>query len=94
MSETRTLTARQYEQELLRLQTELVYMQEWIVTTGHRLVVLFEGRDTAGKDGVIKRDHHVPEPAHLSRRRAAHTHRARAHAVVLPALRRPPAGSR
>ncbi len=49
------LSAKQYEQELLRLQTELVYLQEWIVATGQRLVVLFEGRDTAGKGGVIKR---------------------------------------
>jgi polyphosphate kinase 2 len=49
------LTVKQYEKELLRLQTELVYIQEWIVATGGRLVVLFEGRDTAGKDGVIKR---------------------------------------
>jgi polyphosphate kinase 2 len=49
------LTRKQYEQELLRLQTELVRMQEWIVAGGRRLVVLFEGRDTAGKDGVIKR---------------------------------------
>ncbi len=49
------LTARQYEKELMRLQTELVYMQEWIVAKRERLVVLFEGRDTAGKDGVIKR---------------------------------------
>jgi polyphosphate kinase len=49
------LTEKQYEKELLRLQTELVYMQEWIVAGGRRLVVLFEGRDTAGKDGVIKR---------------------------------------
>jgi polyphosphate kinase 2 len=49
------LSNKQYEKELLRLQTELVYMQEWIVTNGRRLVVLFEGRDTAGKDGVIKR---------------------------------------
>jgi polyphosphate kinase len=39
----------------LRLQTELVFMQEWIVAHGRRLVVLFEGRDTAGKGGVIKR---------------------------------------
>jgi polyphosphate kinase 2 len=46
---------KQYEKELLRLQTELVYMQEWIVAEGRRLVVLFEGRDTAGKGGVIKR---------------------------------------
>ncbi len=42
------LTHGQYEKELLRLQTELVYMQEWIVAGGQRLVVLFEGRDTAG----------------------------------------------
>ncbi|HWJ49656.1 MAG TPA: polyphosphate kinase 2 [Solirubrobacteraceae bacterium] len=49
------LSQREYEQELLRLQTELVYMQEWIVAHRERLVVLFEGRDTAGKDGVIKR---------------------------------------
>jgi polyphosphate kinase len=49
------LSEKQYEKELLRLQTELVYMQEWIVATGRRLVVVFEGRDTAGKDGVIKR---------------------------------------
>ena len=49
------LTVKQYDKELLRLQTELVYMQEWIVANGRRLVVLFEGRDTAGKDGAIKR---------------------------------------
>ncbi len=49
------LTSKQYEKELLRLQTELVYMQEWVVANGERLVVVFEGRDTAGKDGVIKR---------------------------------------
>jgi polyphosphate kinase 2 len=49
------LTRKQYEKELLRLQTELVYLQEWVVDRGERLVVVFEGRDTAGKDGVIKR---------------------------------------
>ena len=55
MPVTHELSAKQYEKELLRLQTELVYMQEWIVARGQRLVVLFEGRATAGKDGVIKR---------------------------------------
>ncbi|HEY1458141.1 MAG TPA: polyphosphate kinase 2 [Solirubrobacteraceae bacterium] len=55
MSAPVTLTAKQYEKQLLRLQTELVYMQEWILANDKRLVVLFEGRDTAGKDGVIKR---------------------------------------
>ncbi len=44
-----------YEQELFRLQAELVEMQEWVRTTGARLVVLFEGRDAAGKGGTIKR---------------------------------------
>jgi len=53
--ESLELNVKQYEKELLRLQTELVYMQEWIVANDRRLVVLFEGRDTAGKDGVIRR---------------------------------------
>src|SRR3954452_17585525 len=44
-----------YEAELLRLQGELVQMQEWVRTTGTRLVVVFEGRDAAGKGGAIKR---------------------------------------
>jgi polyphosphate kinase 2 len=55
VSDPAELTVKQYEKELLRLQTELVYMQEWIVAEGQRLIVIFEGRDTAGKDGVIKR---------------------------------------
>jgi polyphosphate kinase 2 len=55
VSSPEKLSAKQYEKELLRLQTELVFMQESIVAAGQRLVVLFEGRDTAGKDGVIKR---------------------------------------
>jgi len=55
VAQPRELTNKQYEKELLRLQTELVYMQEWIVAHERRLVVLFEGRDTAGKDGTIKR---------------------------------------
>jgi polyphosphate kinase 2 len=44
-----------YFRELIRLQRELVKLQDWIVANGHRLVVLFEGRDAAGKGGVIKR---------------------------------------
>lgn len=55
MGDPEVLSTKQYEKELLRLQTELVYMQEWIVASAQRVVVLFEGRDTAGKDGVIKR---------------------------------------
>lgn len=44
-----------YFRELFRLQGELVKLQDWIVTEKLRLVVIFEGRDAAGKGGVIKR---------------------------------------
>lgn len=44
-----------YPKEELRLQEELVALQEWIRTTGVKLVVIFEGRDTAGKGGTINR---------------------------------------
>ena len=44
-----------YFRELLRLQSELVKLQDWVVAHKHRVVVLFEGRDAAGKGGVIKR---------------------------------------
>jgi polyphosphate kinase 2 len=44
-----------YERELLRLQEELVKMAEWIKWSGARVVVIFEGRDAAGKGGAIKR---------------------------------------
>ena len=44
-----------YEAELARLQIELVKLQEWIKHQGLKVVVLFEGRDAAGKGGVIKR---------------------------------------
>ncbi len=44
-----------YEKELAKLQLELVKLQEWIKSKGLRVVVLFEGRDAAGKGGVIKR---------------------------------------
>jgi polyphosphate kinase 2 len=44
-----------YETELFRLQGELVKMQEWVRAEGARIVVIFEGRDAAGKGGTIKR---------------------------------------
>ncbi len=46
---------RVYFQELIRLQSELIKLQDWVSHTGERIVVLFEGRDSAGKGGVIKR---------------------------------------
>src|SRR2546423_13698668 len=49
------LSRKVYEKELLRLQRELVAMQEWVRAEGARIVVIFEGRDAAGKGGTIKR---------------------------------------
>lgn len=49
------LNRKLYEAELEKLQVELVKMQEWVKHTGARIVVVFEGRDAAGKGGVIKR---------------------------------------
>jgi polyphosphate kinase 2 len=44
-----------YFKELFRMQAELVKLQDWVVASGKKIVVLFEGRDAAGKGGVIKR---------------------------------------
>ena len=46
---------KEYEAELFKLQVELVKLQEWAKKTGARIVILFEGRDAAGKGGIIKR---------------------------------------
>jgi polyphosphate kinase len=46
---------RSYFAELFRLQAELVKLQDWVVDTGQKVVILFEGRDAAGKGGAIKR---------------------------------------
>jgi polyphosphate kinase 2 len=46
---------RTYFKELFHLQGELVKLQDWVVATGHKAVIVFEGRDAAGKGGVIKR---------------------------------------
>ncbi|HTH14616.1 MAG TPA: polyphosphate kinase 2 [Spirochaetia bacterium] len=54
MKEHSKLTKEAYEDELERLTVELVKLQEWVKHEGLRVVVLFEGRDAAGKGGVIK----------------------------------------
>jgi polyphosphate kinase len=55
MPEPEVLDKKGYKKELRRLQVELVRLQEWIVHEGLKVVVLFEGRDTAGKGGTIRR---------------------------------------
>ena len=49
------LPKKVYERELIRLQAELVRLQEWVRVEGQRLVIIFEGRDAAGKGSTIKR---------------------------------------
>ena len=49
------MTRRSYEREKYRLQVELLKLQAWVKETGQRVVILFEGRDAAGKGGTIKR---------------------------------------
>jgi polyphosphate kinase len=49
------LKSKEYERELRKLQTSLVEMQEWVKVSGAKIAVVFEGRDAAGKGGVIHR---------------------------------------
>jgi len=55
LADKKELTKKVYEEELDKLQIELVKLQEWIKHKGLKVVVIFEGRDAAGKGGVIKR---------------------------------------
>src|SRR5262245_30218209 len=48
------LTRKDYEKELQRLQAELCILQEWVKHKGLRVIIVFEGRDGAGKGGTIK----------------------------------------
>ncbi|MFF7240548.1 polyphosphate kinase 2 [Streptomyces collinus] len=62
------LPRKTYEKELLRLQTELVKLQEWVRAERARLVIVFEGRDAAGKGGTIQRvtEHLNPRVARIA----------------------------
>jgi polyphosphate kinase 2 len=48
------MKSKAYEKALRKLQVQLCYLQEWVKTTGARVIVVFEGRDAAGKGGTIK----------------------------------------
>src|SRR5512140_2051109 len=48
------MTGKQYAKELRKLQTELCRLQEWVKAKGLKVIVIFEGRDAAGKGGTIK----------------------------------------
>ncbi len=61
------ISRRSYEAQKARLQAELLKVQKWVAETGERIVILFEGRDAAGKGGTIKRfmEHLNPREARV-----------------------------
>jgi polyphosphate kinase 2 len=55
LEERQKLSRKDYEKKLAKLQTELCYLQDWVRESGARVIIVCEGRDTAGKGGLIKR---------------------------------------
>ena len=55
---------KKYEKTLISLQQELVKLQEWVIQEGKKIVIIFEGRDAAGKGGTIKRVTEHLNPRH------------------------------
>ena len=80
------LRRKEYEAELAKLQGELVAMQEWVKASGAKICVVFEGRDTAGKGGTIKRIVERVSPRVFRVVALAHADRAREVADVHPAV--------
>ena len=54
-AEAKKARNKAYEKEIARLQVEIAYLQSWVQASGARIVIIFEGRDAAGKGGIIKR---------------------------------------
>jgi len=78
---------RLYLRELLKLQLELIKLQDWMEATGERVCVLFEGRDSAGKGGVIKRITQRLNPRICRVVALNKPSKKRTHTMVLPTLR-------
>jgi polyphosphate kinase 2 (PPK2 family) len=85
------ISTKAYEKEMEDLQVELLKVQSWVKNNNERIVILFEGRDAAGKGGTIKRfmEHLNPRGARVVALGKAD--RARTHPMVFPALHRQPA---
>ena len=77
---------REYEKEMRVLQGELVAMQEWVKASGARICVVFEGLDSAGKGGTIRRITERTSPRVFEAHRTAHSDGAREVTDVHPAL--------
>ena len=81
---------KEYEKQLRKLQVELCALQDWVKHEGLRVVVVFEGRDAAGKGGTIKAITERVSPACVPRRRAAGAVGSREGTIVFAALRSTP----
>ena len=88
--EPRRLDKRAYEKELEHLQVEFVRLQEWVVHKRLKVVVIFEGRDTAGKGGTIRRITEKTNPRVVRTVALATPTEREQTQMVLPALRRAP----
>jgi len=88
------LSRKNYEKQKYRLQVELLKLQAWVKNTGQKVVILFEGRDAAGKGGTIKRfmEHLNPRGAHVVA--LEKPSEVEVGQWVLPALRAAPAHRR
>ena len=80
------LSLKKYLKELAKLQSELCILQEWVKYKGLRVIVIFEGRDGAGKGGTIRALTERVSAARFQAGRAARTLRSREVADVPPAL--------
>ena len=86
------LSGKEYERELARLHGELVKLQLWVVAKGLKVVVVFEGRDGAGKGGVIKAITERVSPRSItSSSRCPRRPNAKSHRCMHPALHAPSA---
>ena len=85
-AEVSKIPTKVYEKELAKLQIELVKLQEWVKTKGLKVVVVFEGRDAAGKGGTIKRITEPLNPRVCRVVASGDSDRTRKDPVVFPAL--------
>ena len=86
---TATMKRRKYEKELRKLQIELCRLQNWVVHKGLRVIIVFEGRDAAGKGGHDQSDHRACQPARVPRRGITGPFRPRENPTLYPALPQP-----
>ena len=93
-SEQKKLSNKEYEAEIEKLHAELVKLQYWVQAKGLRIIVIFEGRDAAGKGGVIKRITERVSPRVFRVVALTRSFRTRKNPDVLPTLHPTLPGSR